>query len=122
MLNVARLVSFWRCIPMQYNCQKSSNFQGLSNFSRIFGKNDKIPGFFQAGKTVTISPGFPGAVGTLHSVSDFGLLCPWISKSGTIIACGLLLLVHNDPEPSLVARIDLTFPFHFCFSVNTTCV
>ena len=32
---------------MQYNCQKSSNFQGLSHFSRIFGKNDKIPGFFQ---------------------------------------------------------------------------
>ena len=50
---------------MQYNCQKSSNFQGLSHFSRIFGKNDKIPGFFQAGKTVTIFPGFPGAVGTL---------------------------------------------------------
>ena len=65
MLSVARLVSFWRCIPMQYNCQKSSNFQGLSHFSRIFGKNDKIPGFFQAGKTVTIFPGFPGAVGTL---------------------------------------------------------
>ena len=62
MLSVVRLVSFWRCIPMQYNCQKSSNFQGLSHFSRIFGKNDKIPGFFQAGKTVTI---FPGAVGTL---------------------------------------------------------
>ena len=40
---------------MQYNCQKSSNFQGLSQFSRIFGKNDKIPGFFQAGKTVTKS-------------------------------------------------------------------
>ena len=51
---------------MQYNCQKASNFQGLSHFSRIFGKNDKIPGFFQAGKTVTIFPGFPGAVGTLH--------------------------------------------------------
>ena len=51
---------------MQYNCQKSSNFQGLSHFSRIFGKNDKIPGFFQAGKTVTIFPGFPGAVGTLQ--------------------------------------------------------
>ena len=53
---------------MQYNCQNSSNFQGLSHFSRIFGKNDKIPGFFQAGKTVTIFlgfPGFPGAVGTL---------------------------------------------------------
>ena len=66
MLSVARLVSFWRCIPMQYNCQKSSNFQGLSHFSRIFGKNDKIPGFFQAGKTVTIFPGFPGAVGTLN--------------------------------------------------------
>ena len=65
MLSVARLASFWRCIPVQYNCQKSSNFQGLSHFSRIFGKNDKIPGFFQAGKTVTISPGFPGAVGTL---------------------------------------------------------
>ena len=65
MLSVARLVNFWRCIPMQYNCQKSSNFQGLSHFSRIFGKNDKIPGFFQAGKTVTIFPGFPGAVGTL---------------------------------------------------------
>ena len=65
MLSVARLVSFWRCIPVQYNCQKSSNFQGLSHFSRIFGKNDKIPGFFQAGKTVTIFPGFPGAVGTL---------------------------------------------------------
>ena len=65
MLSVARLVSFWRCIPVQYNCQKSSNFQGLSLFSRIFGKNDKIPGFFQAGKTVTIFPGFPGAVGTL---------------------------------------------------------
>ena len=68
MLSVARLVSFWRCIPMQYNCQKSSNFQGLSHFSRIFGKNDKIPGFFQAGKTVTISPGFPGAVGTLPRI------------------------------------------------------
>ena len=53
---------------MQYNCQKSSNFQGLSHFSRIFGKNDKIPGFFQAGKTVTIFPGFPGAVGTLCNV------------------------------------------------------
>ena len=53
---------------MQYNCQKSSNFQGLSHFSRIFGKNDKIPGFFQAGKTVTIFPGFPGAVGTLLKV------------------------------------------------------
>ena len=65
MLSVARLVSFWRCISVQYNCQKSSNFQGLSHFSRIFGKNDKIPGFFQAGKTVTIFPGFPGAVGTL---------------------------------------------------------
>ena len=68
MLSVARLVSFWRCIPVQYNCQKSSNFQGLSHFSRIFGKNYKIPGFFQAGKTVTIFPGFPGfpgAVGTL---------------------------------------------------------
>ena len=54
---------------MQYNCQKSSNFQGLSHFSRIFGKNDKIPGFFQAGKTVTIFPGFPGAVGTLDRSS-----------------------------------------------------
>ena len=62
MLSVVRLVSFWRCIPVQYNCQKSSNFQGLAHFSRIFGKNDKIPGFFQAGKTVTIFPGFPGAV------------------------------------------------------------
>ena len=72
MLSVARLVSFWRCIPVQYNCQKSSNFQGLSHFSRIFGKNDKIPGFFQAGKTVTIFPGFPGfpgAVGTLGNGS-----------------------------------------------------
>ena len=70
MLSVARLVSFWRCIPVQYNCQKTSNFQGLSHFSRIFGKNDKIPGFFQAGKTVTIFPGFPGfpgAVGTLNT-------------------------------------------------------
>ena len=69
MLSVVRLVSFWRCIPVQYNCQKSSNFQGLSHFSRIFGKNDKIPGYFQAGKTVTIFPGFqgfPGAVGTLY--------------------------------------------------------
>ena len=55
---------------MQYNCQKSSNFQGLSHFSRIFGKNDKIPGFFQAGKTVTIFPGFPGAVGTLKVCTD----------------------------------------------------
>ena len=55
---------------MQYNCQKSSNFQGLSHFSRIFGKNDKIPGFFQAGKTVTIFPGFPGAVGTLPFTSS----------------------------------------------------
>ena len=72
MLSVARLVSFWRCIPMQYNCQKSSNFEGLSHFSRIFGKNDKIPGFFQAGKTVTISPGFPGAVGTLEKVQQNG--------------------------------------------------
>ena len=68
MLSVARLVSFWRCIPVQYNCQKSSNFQDLSHFSRIFGKNDKIPGFFQAGKSVTIFPGFPGAVGTLLTV------------------------------------------------------
>ena len=57
---------------MQYNCQKSSNFQGLSHFSRIVGKNDKIPGFFQAGKTVTIFPGFPGAVGTLGM--DLGVL------------------------------------------------
>ena len=71
MLSVARLVSFWRCIPVQYNCQKSSNFQGLSHFSRIFGKNDKIPGFFQAGKTVTIFPGFPGAVGTLDLPFNF---------------------------------------------------
>ena len=55
---------------MQYNCQKSSNFQGLSHFSRIFGKNDKISGFFQAGKTVTIFPGFPGAVGTLLILLD----------------------------------------------------
>ena len=68
MLSVVRLVSFWRCTPVQYNCQKSSNFQGLSHFSRIFGKNDKIPGFFQAGKTVTIFPGFPGAVGTLYII------------------------------------------------------
>ena len=74
MLSVARLVSFWRCIPMQYNCQKSSNFQGLSHFSRIFGKNDKIPGFFQAGKTVTIFPGFPGAVGTLNLLPGFIIL------------------------------------------------
>ena len=78
MLSVARLVSLWRCIPVQYNCQKSSNFQGLSHFSRIFGKNDKIPGFFQAGKTVTI---FPGAVGilstyceTFHTHKPMGLL------------------------------------------------
>ena len=70
MLSVARLVIFWRCIPMQYNCQKSSNFHGLSHFSRIFGKNDKIPGFFQAGKTVTIFPGFPEAVGTLVTDSE----------------------------------------------------
>ena len=68
MLSVARLIRFWRYIPVQYNCQKSSNFQGLSHFSRIFGKNDKIPGFFQAGKTVTIFPGFPGAVGTLYFI------------------------------------------------------
>ena len=73
MLSVARLVSFWRCIPVQYNCQKSSNFQGLSHFSRIFGKNDKIPGFFQAGKTVTIFPGFPGAVGTLSPGDESSL-------------------------------------------------
>ena len=59
---------------MQYNCQKSSNFQGLSHFSRIFGKNDKIPGFFQAGKTVTIFPGFPGAVGTLYDDQGQGNL------------------------------------------------
>ena len=58
---------------MQYNCQKSSNFQGLSHFSRIFGKNDKIPGFFQAGKTVTIFPGFPGAVGTLNNLLTYVL-------------------------------------------------
>ena len=58
---------------MQYNCQKSSNFQGLSHFSRIFGKNDKIPGFFQAGKTVTIFPGFPGAVGTLSELYNRSL-------------------------------------------------
>ena len=58
---------------MQYNCQKSSNFQGLSHFSRIFGKNDKIPGFFRAGKTVTIFPGFPGAVGTLK-------IGPWVAE------------------------------------------
>ena len=55
MLSVARLVSFWRCIPVQYNCQKSSNFQGLSHFSRIFGKNDKIPGFSRLEK---LSPFF----------------------------------------------------------------
>ena len=57
---------------MQYNCQKSSNFQGLSHFSRIFGKNDKIPGFFQAGKTVTI---FPGAVGNPAMFTN--LTPPW---------------------------------------------
>ena len=64
---------------MQYNCQKSSNFQGLSHFSRIFAKNDKIPGFFQAGKTVTIFPGFsgfPGAVGTLSIIFTNGLHHP----------------------------------------------
>ena len=60
---------------MQYNCQKSSNFQGLSHFSRIFGKNDKIPGFFQTGKTVTIFPGFPGAVGTLDSIVTMYTTC-----------------------------------------------
>ena len=62
---------------MQYNCQESSNFQGLSHFSRIFGKNDKIPGFFQAGKTVTIFPcfpGFPGGVGTLQMVGYLNLV------------------------------------------------
>ena len=68
---------------MQYNCQKSSNFQGLSHFSRIFGKNDKIPGFFQAGKTVTIFPdfpGFPGAVGTLSIVHThmYGYMYGWL--------------------------------------------
>ena len=49
---------------MQYNCQKSSNFQGLSHFPGYLAKmtNSRI---FQAGKTVTIFPGFPGAVGTL---------------------------------------------------------
>ena len=82
MLSVVRLVSFWRCIPVQYNCQKSSNFQGLSHFSRIFGKNDKIPGFFQAGKTVTIFPGFPGfpgAVGTLVFVLH--IITAWRNKA-----------------------------------------
>ena len=63
---------------MQYNCQKSSNFQGLSHFSRTFGKNDKIPGFFQAGKTVTIFPGFPGAVGTLVFTSEVTLHCVFV--------------------------------------------
>ena len=82
MLSVARLVSFWRCIPMQYNCQKSSNFQGLSHFSRIFGKNDKIPGFFQAGKTVTIFPGFPGAVGTLRKQLYVAVADPEIRPRG----------------------------------------
>ena len=67
---------------MQYNCQKSSNFQGLSHFSRIFGKNDKIPGFFQAGKTVTIFPGFPGAVGTLKTLSFlFRIPLPYLVSS-----------------------------------------
>ena len=69
MLSVARLVSFWRCIPVQYNCQKSSNFQGLSYFSRIFGKNDKIPEFFQAGKTVIIFPGFARSCGNPEDTS-----------------------------------------------------
>ena len=54
---------------MQYNCQKFSNFQGLSHFSRIFGKNDKIPGFFQAGKTVTIFPFFSRSCGNPDSLS-----------------------------------------------------
>ena len=69
---------------MQYNCQKSSNFQGLSHFSRIFGKNDKIPGFFQAGKTVTIFPGFPGAVGTLCGLR-FSFKCEYNLQPGKLI-------------------------------------
>ena len=91
---------------MQYNCQKSSNFQGLSHFSRISGKNDKIPGFFQAGKTVTIFPGFPGAVGTLNIVhvpflgptkrgllqSEAGLQLDGIRHACTIRCC---MLQHN---------------------------
>ena len=90
MLSVARLVSFWRCIPLQYNCQKSSNFQGLSHFSRIFGKNDKIPGFFQAGKTVTIFPGFPGAVGTLYKTNstDHRNFCKRISALTDLYSSG----------------------------------
>ena len=45
MLSVARLVSFWRCIPMQYNCQKSSNFQGLSHFPGYLAKMTKFQDF-----------------------------------------------------------------------------
>ena len=68
---------------MQYNCQKSSNFQDLSHFSRIFGKNDKIPGFFQAGKTVTI---FPGAVGTLYFYLVFVLKLEFSSQRETFLS------------------------------------
>ena len=40
---------------MQYNCQKSSNFQGLSHFSRIFGKMTKFQDFSRLEK---LSPFF----------------------------------------------------------------
>ena len=102
MLSVARLVSFWRCIPMQYNCQKSSNFQGLSHFSRVFGKNDKIPGFFQAGKTVTIFPGFPGAVGTLQTLGS--QIVPLNSP---------LTLFLNSHSQKLCRKISIRKLFYF---------
>ena len=102
MLSVVRLVSFWRCIPVQYNCQKSSNFQGLSHFSRIFGKNDKIPGFFQAGKTVTIFPGFPGAVGTL-----------WID----LMRDTLMILVPDKVSPFVLGFIA----YLVCYGLVLNC-
>ena len=113
MLSVVRLVSFWRCIPVQYNCQKSSNFQGLSHFSRIFGKNDKIPGFFQAGKTVTT---FPGAVGTLQSLPGSIFGC-WISATVTMLqpkrlTLKLLELVFSDSQEILQLNEVVTCRFN----------
>ena len=83
---------------MQYNCQKSSNFQGLSHFSRIFGKNDKIPGFFQAGKTVTI---FPGAVGTLEMFMKLSPILNYrdITYEKAMVAAANISSVRNTMKP-----------------------
>ena len=49
----------------------NSFFQVQSHFSRIFNKIIKFQYFSKTGKTVVISPGFLGAVGTLSKYTGF---------------------------------------------------